>query len=98
MKNKKYTEEFKIQAVKLAKELGSIIEASRQLGIGDANIHNWKRKLSGNAVVTATRKPEAKPDELANEVQRLQLEVIHLKKVNHILKSAAAFFSQDHLK
>ena len=84
--------------MQLAKELGSVVEASRQLGIGDANIHNWRRKFSGNAVLSAAGKPEVKPDELAREVQRLQQEVIHLKKVNHILKSAAAFFSQDHLK
>jgi transposase-like protein len=32
------------------------------------------------------------------ELLRLRKEVSELKKVNHILKSAAAFFSQDHLK
>ena len=98
MKSKKYTDEFKIQAVKLAEELGSITEASRQLGIGDVNIHNWRKKFSKNVVVSATRKPEVKPDEQTKEILGLQQEVIHLKKVNHILKSAAAFFSQDHLK
>ena len=32
------------------------------------------------------------------EIKRLRTEVTELKKVNHILKAAAAFFSQDHLK
>ena len=32
------------------------------------------------------------------ELKRLRKEVEELKKVNYILKRAAAFFSQDHLK
>ena len=32
------------------------------------------------------------------ENRRLQAENAELKKVNHILKAAAAFFSRDHLK
>jgi transposase len=94
---KQYTEEFKLQAVKLADELGSATEAGRQLGVPDANIYVWRKKLAGQ-VVSPVKKTEIKPEDLAKENQRLQQEVAQLKKVNHILKSAAAFFSQDHLK
>jgi len=98
LKNPNYTEEFKIQAVKLAADLGSVVEASRQLGICDVNIHNWRKKHSHAPVVSASRKSDVKAEDLLKENQRLQQEVNQLKKVNHILKSAAAFFSQDHLK
>ena len=99
MKNKKnYTEEFKRQAIKLAEDLGSTMEASRQLGVSDVNIHYWRKKTSGKELVSATRKPEVKKEELIDENQKLRQEVAQLKKVNHILKAAAAFFSQDHLK
>ena len=84
--------------MKLAADLGSVVEASRQLGIGDANIHNWRKKYSENPVISASRKPEVKAEDLLKENYRLQQENAQLKKVNHILKSAAAFFSQDHLK
>ena len=94
---KQYTKEFKLQAVKLAEELGSAVQAGKQLGVPDANIYAWKKRYEGESV-TAVKKVEAKPEDLVKENQRLQQEVIHLKKVNHILKSAAAFFSQDHLK
>ena len=94
---KHYTKEFKLQAVKLAEELGSAVQAGKQLGVPDANIYAWKKRYSGETLTT-TKKPEIKPEELAKENQRLQQENAQLKKVNHILKAAAAFFSQDHLK
>jgi transposase len=99
MKNKKtYPIEFKIQAVKLAVELGSVAEAGRQLGVDAANIHYWKENPPEKSKIYPVKKPEIKNAELADENQKLRQEVAQLKKVNHILKSAAAFFSQDHLK
>lgn len=92
----KYTEEFKLNALKLADELGSVAEATRQLGLAENLIHNWKHRY----------KYEFKRDKAANvplspeseEIKRLRKENEELKKVNYILKRAAAFFSQDHLK
>lgn len=91
--HKKYTDEFKQQAVELAQSLGSIMEASRQLGISDSCIHQWKEKLrKENDPAAAVKQLESE------ELKRLRKENAELKKINHILKSAAAFFSQDHLK
>ena len=90
---RRYTEEFKRQAVELADSLGSTIEAARQLGISDASIYAWRMKFKkANGLVPAITVSEAE------ELKRLRKENGELKKVNHILKSAAAFFSQDHLK
>jgi transposase len=94
---KKYNQEFRLQAVKLAADLGSATEAGRQLGVSEANIYAWRKRYSGQSV-SAVKKSEIKPEDLARENQRLQQENAQLKKVNHILKAAAAFFSQDHLK
>jgi len=94
---KKYNQEFRLQAVKLADELGSTVEAAKQLGVSDANIYAWRNRYSGQNI-SAVKKAEIKPEDLAKENQRLQQENAQLKKVNHILKAAAAFFSQDHLK
>lgn len=88
-----YTADFRKQAMELAEEIG-VAKAARQLGISDANIHNWREKQKSG-----------KNKDLANnvasdreELKRLRAEVAELKKVNHILKAAAAFFSRDHLK
>ncbi len=92
-KNRKYTLEFKEQAVRLAKQLGSNRAAAVKLGVSDGNSHSWVRKFG---------KPVARPDASGEspdaELKRLQKENDELQKVNYILKRAAAFFSQDHLK
>ncbi len=94
MQNRKYTIEFKQQAVELAKSLGSSKKAADQLGISDVNIHVWTKKLAGEKSPTNEPRQESAEEEL----KRLRRENADQKKVIHILKSAAAFFSQDHLK
>ena len=38
-----YTEQFKEEAVKLAKSVG-VVSAARDLGMNPSNIHRWRRK------------------------------------------------------
>ena len=93
MKKRKYTKEFKQQAIELAASLGSTSAAARQLGISDGSISTWRTKELIDGV------ERVRPDEKeSEELNRLRYENAQLKKINHILKSAAAFFSQDHLK
>jgi hypothetical protein len=92
-KRRTFTPEFKSQAVQLARDLGSPTEAGRQLGVSESVIRVWIRK---SAEVTAIQSQE--PGFSVEEFRRIQKENEKLKKVNQILKSAAAFFSQDHLK
>lgn len=93
MSKRQYTKEFKIQALELAESLGNYSEAARQLGISDPLLHSWKKKF----IVTSS-KPVAESVNEAEEIKRLKRENEELKKANYILKKAAAFFSQDHLK
>ena len=83
-----YSDEFKFQAVRLALELGPS-RAAKQLGLSGAILQYWKKKH------TAEKKLSVKEQAIADheEVQRLRKEVEELKKVNYILKRAAAFFS-----
>jgi transposase len=96
MTRRKFTREFKIQALELARQLGSVAEAAKQLGVRDTVIHNWKRKFNFSIDETGRKPVEAVSE--AEEIKRLRRENDELKKVNYILKKAAAFFSQDHLK
>lgn len=91
-KNRQYTSEFKQQAAELAIRIG-IGRAAEQLGVCVANVQRWKSDAKEG-------KPQSKKIEvnLEAEVHRLRKENDELKKVNYILKKAAAFFSQDHLK
>lgn len=92
----KYTKEFKIEALKLADQLGSMAEATRQLGLKNNAIHNWKNKYQYEMQRDLAKKTDSSP--ASEEIKRLRRENEELKKVNYILKRAAAFFSQDHLK
>ena len=57
------------------------------------SIHTWKKKANN-------REPQSKVEKesLEAENKRLTKELEEQKKINYILKRAAAFFSQDHLK
>lgn len=96
MKKRTFTKEFKIQAVELAASLGNVTEAARQLGVLDSSIHNWKKSLAA-PVSKVFEKTNLSLEEY-DELKRLRRETAEQKKVIHILKAAAAFFSQDHLK
>ena len=88
---RQYTLEFKQQAAELAKEIG-ISQAALKLGVSVSAIRQWKKKAE-----ESNSKPKCGMV-LEEENRRLRKEVEELKKVNYILKRAAAFFSQDHLK
>jgi transposase len=95
MNVKRYSEEYKRSAVELAEKMGSISGASRSLGISDANIHLWRKKYGSTVFPLGAN---TKKEEMQEEILRLRKENEKLKKINEILKGAAAFFSQDHLK
>ena len=90
MPSRRYTNEFKFEAVKLGHSVG-MSEASRRLGIPDSSLFNWVRlerkgKLGTSAGVSATPR-SAK--ELEVEVDRLRRELASAKVDNEILKKAA---------
>lgn len=91
--DRKYTLEFKQQAADLADRIG-VTKAANQLGVPVANVQRWKTELK--KVETKISKQTKLDVEEENRILRRENE--ELKKVNHILKRAAAFFSQDHLK
>lgn len=96
MIRRRYTKEFKIQALELAQQLGSYASAARQLGIRDSSLHAWKQNFKVSLDLKSKPAADALAD--AEEIKRLKRENEELKKTNYILKRAAAFFSQDHLK
>ncbi len=83
---KKYEEEFKKEAVKLAREIG-INKAAEQLGVAKSTMSTWCSKpASDNNSNDAPLTPR--------EIQ-LMKEIRGLKKSNAILKDALGFFPQS---
>jgi transposase-like protein len=76
--------------------LGSYKHAADQLGIKDSVLHTWKRKF--NISIDDKSRSVANAVAETEEVRNLKKKIQDLEKTNYILKRAAAFFSQDHLK
>lgn len=92
-RKRRFTQDFRDQAVKLAKELGSNTQAGQQLGVNESLIRAWFKR----AKKVSELRTEGSNFSV-EEFRRLQKENERLKKVNQILKAAAAVFSQDHFK
>jgi len=89
-KRRAYTEEFKLEAVKLVIEQGlSVAEAARNLGIHANVLRNWKLKYEADQ-----EDPSLTEDERM-ELARLRAENRRLKMERDILKKATAFFANE---
>ena len=92
-KRKKYTEEFKQEAVQLMENRGerSVAEIADDIGISAKQLYNWRPRHG--AVTTVRRSGEG--ETLAEENRRLRRENQILKTERAILKKAAAFFAKE---
>jgi transposase len=88
--HRRYTDEFKTEAVKLAEEVG-ITEAARRLDMPMTSIQNWMKSGHLDARVQPTGK---KVTQEQAELSRLRREVASLKVDNEILRKAAAYFAK----
>ena len=85
-KRRKYTKEFKEEAVKLVTEQGYLIsEAARNLGIHENLLGKWKRDFSDS---TTDSLSSDSPAALKAELTRLRKENKQLKMEREILKKA----------
>lgn len=100
-----YTKEYKIQAVKLALEIG-ITKASRELGVPDNTLYGWRRAYQDGRLDLGpgTQTPQGAMT-LAEEVNMLRKQVKDLKKENRrlqeendFLEEASAFFAASRQK
>ncbi len=87
---KRYTKEFKKEAVNLVEREGyTNTEAAKSLCVSEAAIRHWK-KLFGSAQNGINLKKDAEIKQLKKENERLRME-------RDILKKAAAFFARENL-
>ncbi len=95
--NRRYTDEFKLEAVRLAESIGSN-KAAERLGIPQATMGNWFRKAKAGDLPTiadAGGGVKRGADELAAENDRLRRELANAKVDLEILKKAAAYFAKE---
>jgi transposase len=96
---RRFSNEFKIGAVKLVTEQGySINEAARRLEVDRKSLCEWINKFAPNFDVTAAAKDTPDdPKAMAAQLRDLRKENDRLRMENEILKKATACFAKDQL-
>ena len=93
-KQKQYSKQFKIDAVKLVTEQGyKVAEAARNLGIHHSSLRHWKKQLETDGNQSFPGKGHLTSDK--EELYQLRNEVKKLRMEREILKKAAAFFANE---
>ena len=95
--HRKYTKEFKQEAVNLALKSPSITKTAKELGIPIGTLHTWVEQLKGKTksnAVPVDMNSSADIAALLEENRRLHKENVVLKEEKEILKKAAAYFAQ----
>lgn len=93
-KRKKFTKEFKLEALRLMKESGKpAADVARELGIRRNQLYKWQEKFSasGEEAFPGHGRRPAKEDEVA----RLKQELARVKEERDILKKAAVYFAKE---
>jgi transposase len=89
-----YTQEFKMEAVRLVGGGQSESVTAKVLGIPKATLGNWVRRAAKGELTGAGTKPvSAEQMELA----RLRAELARVKMERDILKKATAYFAKESL-
>jgi transposase len=93
MSGKRYTEQFKVEAVKQITEHGHAIgDVAKRLGVTPKSLHDWKARYGEQS--GQWQKNKASDD----EIRALKAEVKRLTMERDILKEAAAFFAVESKK
>ena len=95
--NRQYTDEFKLEAVRLGESIGGN-QAAKRLGIPESSLWNWirlsragKLKAADGAATPVKRSVS----ELEAENARLRKELTSAKLDLEIVKKAAAYFAKE---
>ncbi|GAB2695010.1 IS3 family transposase [Aliiglaciecola aliphaticivorans] len=88
-KGKRYTDEFKIEAVKQITERGySVQEVAERLGISTKSLYHWRSQLSGNKIARQSSDDSVR-------IAKLEAELKRVTEERDILKKAARYFASQ---
>ena len=103
--NRQYDHEFKVQAVKLAQEIGQA-KAAKELGISKNTMYTWTRAQRlgyldlgcGTQTSQSALSLHEELVQLRAQLKAQDKEIRRLKKENDFLEEASAFFAASRLK
>ncbi len=89
MVRKRYSAEFREQAMELVRLGKSVAEVAEEFGIGTSILYRWVSKHGQTGQVGSEGRPACGGESAADELRRLRRELGRLKLENDILKKAA---------
>ena len=90
MAGERYTEEFKIAAVKQVTENGhSVADVAKRLGTTTKSLYSWRDRYGDNANVYQEKQSSN------DELRKLKAELKRVTEERDILKKATAYFARD---
>ena len=92
---KRYTAEFKAQAVGLVGLGKPVVEVAEDLAIGTSLLYGWMRKGSQPGQIGSEGLRAVGEEPAADELPRLRREIANLKLENDILKKAAVILGTN---
>jgi len=93
-KRKKYTKEFKLDAISLVRDQNlNIAEASRNLGVSAQMLGRWIKEEESEDGQAFRGNGNLTPDQ--EEIRKLKAQVKRLEMEREILKKATVFFAKE---
>jgi transposase len=98
-KTRRYTKEFKAEAIQLALSSTSVSGTASDLGMPDATLHAWVQKAKDEGEqgyeLPTGEKGTVDVGKLLSENQALRKRLTRLEQEKDILKKAAAYFAKE---
>lgn len=90
MGTKRYTDTFKLEAVRQVTEGGhGVYDGSNRLGVSSKSLYDWIKSYGPQSEATQVARSEQ------DEVRRLKAELKRVTQERDILKGAARYFAQE---
>jgi transposase len=93
---KRYSEEFRVEALKLMEEIGRGA-AAKKLGISVNSLDEWRNKTHHPSKGTKAE-TEATVAELQEQIKAMEKEMSRIRKENEFLEEATRFFASHRQK
>jgi len=103
---RRYTNDYKVEAIKLARQMKDNKKVATELGIPESTLSTWVKKAERGDIDTGkgTQTPAtamtqaAEIHKLKMEIKRIEKENERLKEINEFLEEASAFFAASRQK
>jgi transposase len=94
LQRRKFSREFKIEAVRLVRDRAvTVAQASRDTDVRENVVRKWVKEFGADPKQAFPGHGQMKPEQL--EIDRLRREVAKLRAERDILKKAAAYFARE---